>query len=58
MEPCPERGQLRPSERMCARDGCGATFRRRADAIYCTPRCARIAAQRAYRERKTERVKL
>jgi hypothetical protein len=42
-----------PPARVCARPDCGKEFRfRRADAVYCTERCARIMAQRELRARK------
>jgi hypothetical protein len=39
--------------RTCVRPDCGETFRfRRADAAYCSRRCARIVAQRELRKRQ------
>jgi HNH endonuclease len=52
-ELCPHCGQPMPAERICARPDCGKAFRfRRRDASYCSARCARIMARRAYRERQ------
>jgi len=54
-EPCPTCGHPMPPARTCARVDCGATFRfKRADAIYCSARCARIVAQRELRRRQRQ----
>jgi len=54
-ELCPHCGQPMPPARTCAREDCGNQFRfRRADAVYCSERCARIVAQRELRKRQRE----